>query len=457
MSAKQNIGILVAEPSPPVANIIAKILLDNGYRKVAYSVDPDEIFMILKRRETDIALLDFNLAVANKFELLDRIATDSELYHLPMVLMGKGVSVGMIDEALRLGGRDYLTKPFTPYLLMVRLEKILFGPRKPIRRPIFKDQSIAGPDAHHEELPKRSENAEKQKALAEKLYLDGKNFLELRKYDKAIAKFAAAARINILYPEAYEGLAEAFRRQGNLERWGQFMAKAAETYAWLEKDDEAAETYTRARKADPSAANPFKTVADHMAQQDDNRELLRLYKHAVKLDPDNDAARLGLVQAYLNDGQKEEAAKTLAPISSREDVPENLKGLVGQVRRRAARPNVSTGNSIGFIEGGGEYLGEEKRRAERIPLAEYAARLPQREHNFHIVDASSLGIGFKHGGEKFEIGEELYFDLLTLEGTKVRKVAAVVRRITPLIVGCELLSLTPKQREQFGTIVPLGD
>lgn len=454
MSAKQNIGILVGEPSTTVANIIAKILTDNGYSKVAYSTDPEEIFTILKERDTDIALLDFDMTVAERFALLDRIATDRELYHLPMILMGRGAPVGIIDEAMRLGARDYINKPFTPYLLMVRLEKILFGPRKPIRRPIFKDEGIAAPDAVHEELSHSSDSVLKQKALALKLVQEGQNLLELRKYDKAIAKFAAAARVHMLFPEAYIGLAEAFRGQGNLERWGQFMGKAAETYAWLDKDDKAADIYTRARKADPQAPNPFKTVADHMAQQKDNRALTRLYTRAVEVDPQSDAARIGLARAQMENGDKDAAAKTLAPIASREAIPSELQGLALEVRRTNSRPQNSTGTRIDFIEAAGGFDGHEKRRARRIPLAEYAARLPQKEHNYQIVDASVLGISFKHGGETFEIGESVTFDLMSLSGVKVKKVEAIVRRITPLVVGCELRGMSKRQVEQYTSIVP---
>ncbi|NJB67618.1 DNA-binding response OmpR family regulator [Desulfobaculum xiamenense] len=457
MSAKQNIGILVGEPCVPVANIIAKILADNGYRKIAYSTDRDEIFVILKKRETDIALLDFDLAVADRFELIDRIATDRELYHLPLLLMGRGASAAMVAEALRLGGRDYINKPFTPYLLMVRIEKILFGPREPIRRTIFKEKGVNGPDATHPELTPRSEHVTLQIEQARKLYEEGLNLLELRKYDRAIAKFAAAVRVHMLYPEAYVGLAEAFRGQGNLERWGQFMSKAAETCAWLDRDAAASDIFAKTRKLDATAPNPFKTVADHMAGQRNASELERLYTRALELDPHNDAVRLALARVHMEAGRRDEAAGVLSQLSSRGDVPEELRELVLSVTRADARATASTGARVDFIETAAAFDGPEKRRVKRIPLAEYAARLPQREQNFHMIDASALGVSFKHGGESFEIGEELVFDLVSMSGVKVRKMGAVVRRVTPLVVGCELQGLSQDQKEQYAGVIPCDE
>jgi len=105
-------------------------------------------------------------------------------------------------------------------------------------------------------------------------------------------------------------------------------------------------------------------------------------------------------------------------------------------------------------EGVGAYEGEERRRAERIPLAEYSARLPSKDDSFQVFDLSSVGISFKHEGRKFEIGDKLSFDLLTLDGVKAKRVRGVVRRITPLVVGCDLLQLDSKQKTAILKVLP---
>lgn len=460
MSIKGNVGVLVVEPVEQVRDIIGKILAENGYSKVVYAVDTASAMAVLHKHETDVTLMDFGLATSNNFELLDAILLDDHLYRHPILLLGRNSPMGLVDDALRLGARDFLKKPFTPYLLMVRLEKILFGnPPKVVKR----DKKAGMEDAHlgEEVTVPPDKNLVSQQELAKRLFLDGHALLQQKDYDKALKKFAAAARVNTLFPEAYKGLAEVFRQQGNLERSGQFLSKAAETYAWLDKHDEAEEVFHLSQKMDPEAPNPFKTVADHMGDYVRPTESLQTYERAARLTPKDSSVRVALSRAYAESGEKEKAAETLRPLINKGELPSNMpKGMehiIMRVRKEGnpMRPAGRRQHIVQEFVGAGD--GVEKRRAVRIPLAEYAARLPNKEDSFHVVDASSLGIGFKFHGEEFEVGQKLVFDLVTFEGVKARKMQAVVKRVAPSIVGCEWSRLTGKQKNILGTIVQVEE
>lgn len=467
MSVKGNIGILVAEPQAAVRDIIGKILTDNGYEKIRYASEHAEVMDILHAHETDIALLDFTLATDNTFALIDDIVLDRHLYRLPMILMGNKAPMGVIDEAMRLGARDYINKPFTPYLLMVRLEKIIFGPPKAVRKRKAKAKEeaealeLAGGDASALEAsaemvePEPSKHVAEQQGLAKRLFLDGHKLLKQKYHEKALAKFAAAARVNTLFPEAYKALAEVFRELGDHERSSQFMSKAAETHAWLGQNKEAEQSFKLSRKFDDKAPNPFKTVGDHMAGAVHGREVSSVYERAVALTPKESSVRVALSRSYMESGQKEKAAETLRPMMGKGEIPEDMQHVIMQVRPAQDR---TTGRSrsqfLTVDDGCGSYEGEERRRAERIPLAEYSARMPSKADSFQVFDVSAVGISFKHGGEKFEIGDRLHFDLFTLDGIKAKKVRGVVRRVTPLIVGCDLLQLSGKQKTALDKVLP---
>lgn len=452
MSLKGNIGILVGEPVPQVQKIIGKILGDDGYEKIRFASTHEEVMEILQQHETDVTLLDFKLATDNTFHLLDDILLDKHLFRQPILLLGNKAPIGLIDEALRLGARDYLNKPFTPYLLMVRLEKIIFGnPPKVIKR-----KAKAGTEAAHqgEELaPETQPHVEAQKEMAKRLFLDGHKLLKQNYHDKALKKFAAAARVNTLFPEAYKALADVFRSQGDLARSAQFLAKAAETHVWLDQEDQAAKTFALSRKADPDSPNPFKTVADHMSGHMHSGLVSRVYERALALTPKDPSVRVALSRSYMQSGNKDKAAETLAPMAGKGEVPDDMQHVIMQVRRNDDR---STGGrrQLLVVDDGGHYEGAERRRAVRIPLAEYSARLPHKNDSFQVFDVSSVGISFKHGGEEFEAGEKLVFDLLTLDGVRAKKVKAIVRRVTPLVVGCELVGLSGKQQDAFARFLP---
>lgn len=454
MSLKGNIGILVAEPKATVRDIIGKILADNGYEKVFHAADRQAAMDALGAGGTDIALVDFKLATDDTFALLDDILLDPALYRLPLVLMGSKAPVGLIDEAMRLGARDYLNKPFTPYLLMARLEKIIFGPQPKVRRRSAR-AGTAQAAAGEEITPDPPAHVLEQQELAKRLFLDGHKLLKQKYHDKALKKFAAAARVNTMFPEAYKGLAEIFRIQGDHARSAQFLSKAAETHAWLGQDDEAEEVFHLSRKLDPAAPNPFKTVGDHMAGAMHVREVSRAYERAVSLTPKEPGVRVALSRSYMESGQREKAAETLRPLAGKGDVPEDMRHMIVQIRGNGKDRFCGGGRQFLTVdEGAGAYGGEERRRAVRIPLAEYSARMPSRDDSFQVFDMSSVGVSFKHGGAEFTIGDRLSFDLLTLDGVKAKKVRCVVRRITPLLVGCDLLQLSDKQKQAVLKVLP---
>lgn len=453
---ERHIRVLVGEPHPPTQAIIKKILADNGYTKVVAAADPVAVVQAVRRGDADVALLDWKLAEPDSYKLLDEIVLDRRSFNLPILLMGAGAPLAKVEDALRLGARDYLNKPFTAYVLMVRLEKALYGPPKARKEQAA--PGAAGPgaaqaaqDAAAPEpaLPK-SAAVQKEEARARATFLKGYEYLRLRKWDKAISLFAAALKLQMLFPEAYKGLAEAFRGKADLERSSQFLGKAAETLVWLDRHDEAASLYEHARKIDPKAANPFKTVADHLKEQKSPQEVVRLYERAARAAPKDPDVAVALARAYVETGQQERAARVLQPVLAEADVPEDLRGvflsIAGEDRLKGKKLEV-----LGLV-GAGD--GEEKRRALRVPLADYAATMPRAVENFPVVDLSITGIGFKPSGEKFEPGQEVTFDLVTMGDSRARKLRAVVRRVGAVVIGCEFVGLTEKQAEIIARILP---
>lgn len=448
---ERHIRVLVGEPHPPSQAIIRKILADNGYAKVVTAADPLAVVQAIRRGDADVALLDWKLAEPGNYKLLDEILLDRSSYNLPVLLMGAGAPMAKVEEALRLGARDYLNKPFTAYVLMVRLEKALYGPPRARKDKPAEVPAQPAPDAAAPEpaLPK-SAAVQQEEARARATFLKGYELLRLRKWDKAVALFASALKLQMLFPEAYKGLAEAFRGKADLERSSQFLGKAAETLVWLDRHEEAASLYEHARKIDPRAANPFKTVADHLKEQKSPQEVVRLYERAARAAPRDPDVAVALARAYVQTGQQERAARVLQPALAEADVPEDLRGvflsIAGEDRLKGRKLEVLD------VAGGGD--GQEKRRSLRVPLADYAATMPRAVENYPVVDLSVTGIGFKPSGEKFEMGQEVTFDLVTMGDSRARKLRAVVRRVGAAVVGCEFVGLTAKQAEIIARILP---
>lgn len=431
--AVRKVGFLVAEPILKSRQIIDKILKDNGYRNVAFAKNPEETYGVLEEDAVDFALIDFDIASDKDFDLLYTLSDESRFRSVRVMVMGMDVGIGKVDEALSIGARDYINKPFTPYLLMVKVERIIFGP--------YATGDKAKP------RPRVSEAAKDAQESFKRAYED----LQLRKYDAAVAGFAKAIKSRMLFPEAYKGIAEAFRGKGDLERYSQFLNKAAETYAWLDRHEEAESAYHTARKIDEKAPNPYKVKGDHLKDNSRITEVIETYEHAARLTPKDTDVAFALSRAYLQRGDSEKARQTLEPIVEKHGVPPEAQGLFMHIEGKKAAAGGRTGRS--YIEMGEDYSGEEKRRAKRIPLAEYAARMPKSKEFFPVVDVSATGISFKREGEEFEPGATLSFDLLLLGESKARKITAEVVRRTEYLVACDFRGLNSKQQRQLNQIV----
>jgi len=454
MAVESNLRLMVAEENQTTQEIIRKILKDNGYLHVEFVENGEKAWEKLNEGNTDFALVDWKVAEPENFGLLDAIAVEHRFRSMPVLLMGAGAPIGKIEEAMKIGARDYINKPFTPYILMVKIEKALFGPyaiealsKKEARAAAAKARGSAPvPEGVSERVSTRADKARS-------FYLKGQDLLERRKYGAAVAEFAKAIKFRMLFPEAYKGIADAFRGQGDLDRSGQFLKKAAETYAWLDRDKEATQTYEHVRKVDPGTPNPFKTVADHLRGQGNQKEVLKKYEQAARLSPKDMDVAVALSEAYTEAGQKEKAVETLRPIMEKHGADQKVKGLFMRLTGETGAPATreQTLQVLGDVQ---KTRSEERRRAQRFPFADYATQIPRQKEAFPVVDISMVGIGFKHSAVDFRTGETLHFDLITLGETKIKKVSATIKRVSPVMIGCEFGSLDANQVNRLKKIVP---
>jgi DNA-binding response OmpR family regulator len=111
--------VLVVEDDPAVARVVELALRQAGHEvRLARTFAEGERAL---EEPFDALVLDLNLPGGNGLDLLRRL---SGREGAPAVLVLSGLKQERtVLEALRLGARDYLTKPFSPKELVLRLEK----------------------------------------------------------------------------------------------------------------------------------------------------------------------------------------------------------------------------------------------------------------------------------------------------------------------------------------------
>lgn len=122
---------------------LAVLLENEGYRVDTYT-DPEEALREFNRHPPDMAVLDVKMPRMGGLEVLKSIRSRSSL---PVVMLSSCSDEADQVMGLRLGANDYVTKPFSPRVLIERLRAVR-------RRAVQADapDTGAGDDALHEGL-----------------------------------------------------------------------------------------------------------------------------------------------------------------------------------------------------------------------------------------------------------------------------------------------------------------
>ncbi len=113
--------VLVVDDDDRIRSLLSRYLRDNGF-VVATAKDGNDAIDILKCAYFDILVVDVMMPNKNGLELTRDLRTTSDL---PILLLTALSEVDDRIKGLELGADDYLSKPFEPKELVLRLQSIL--------------------------------------------------------------------------------------------------------------------------------------------------------------------------------------------------------------------------------------------------------------------------------------------------------------------------------------------
>ncbi len=120
MSAKVN--VLVVDDDVEMANLVADIARDQGYRATSVQA-PALVVPMVEQEAFDLIVTDVRMPEIDGVELIERIkAFDPRIAIIAMTAFG---SLDTAVRAVRAGAFDYLPKPFEPRELVLRMERAL--------------------------------------------------------------------------------------------------------------------------------------------------------------------------------------------------------------------------------------------------------------------------------------------------------------------------------------------
>jgi len=122
MTANPNLWtLLVVDDSPENLSFLTQILMENYRVKVATN-GPKALSIAESEPQPDLILLDIVMPEMDGFTVCRRLKANPKTKEIPIIFITAKDET--VDEALgfRLGAVDYVTKPFSPYILKARIK-----------------------------------------------------------------------------------------------------------------------------------------------------------------------------------------------------------------------------------------------------------------------------------------------------------------------------------------------
>ncbi len=115
--------IYIVEDEPDIAELIQINLLKEGF-DVKICSNGLSFFQQLEKKKPDLILLDLMLPDMGGIQICERVRSEFKISEIPIVMVTAKGDEADIVRGLEAGADDYVTKPFSPKVLVARLNSI---------------------------------------------------------------------------------------------------------------------------------------------------------------------------------------------------------------------------------------------------------------------------------------------------------------------------------------------
>jgi CheY-like chemotaxis protein len=116
--------ILIVEDEAIIIKSLSYFLLQADYQ-VSFALNAEDGLKKAQEEKPHLILLDIMMPGMNGFQFLDKIQRMDEIADIPVIILSSLSRESDILEGLGRGATDYITKPFSPQVLLSKINKIL--------------------------------------------------------------------------------------------------------------------------------------------------------------------------------------------------------------------------------------------------------------------------------------------------------------------------------------------
>lgn len=119
--------ILIIDDSSTMRKIVGRALRQAGFdfEQTLEAADGQQGLEVLQENAVDLILSDINMPNMNGVEFLQAKNNDPAIKGIPVVMISTETGSDILAQAMELGARGSIKKPFTPDLVKEVLSKIL--------------------------------------------------------------------------------------------------------------------------------------------------------------------------------------------------------------------------------------------------------------------------------------------------------------------------------------------
>ena len=115
--------IYIVEDDDTLRTVLAEKLKSSGY-EVGEATNGEEGLALMRKKRPDVVLLDIMMPIMGGMQTLEHMQKDESLKTIPVVVISNSGQPVEVEEAQRLGARDFLIKAaFDPEEVLEKVKK----------------------------------------------------------------------------------------------------------------------------------------------------------------------------------------------------------------------------------------------------------------------------------------------------------------------------------------------
>lgn len=117
--------ILIVEDEIDTYRLLKYRLEVEGQYQTIQAKDGVEALEKVRTEKPDLVILDIMLPVLDGYEVCRTLKNDASTKQIPIIMLTAKGTIGNMEEGIRAGTDDYVTKPYDSHQLLDKIKKLL--------------------------------------------------------------------------------------------------------------------------------------------------------------------------------------------------------------------------------------------------------------------------------------------------------------------------------------------